>query len=376
MAGPAARILIVGGGFSGLAAAIALRQRGHEVDLVEIDPEWSTYGAGISIGGATLRAFRTLGVLDRYLAEGHAADGTEIRAPDDTRLALIETPRIAGPDVPGCGGVMRPVLARILADAAIEAGTSARLGCTFSSMDMGADHVDVTFTDGSSARYDLVIGADGLRSSVRRLLFPDAQQPRYNGQGVWRAVLPKAEGVDRTVLWVGSQTKVGLNPVSNDEMYLFVNENRPSNERVTERDLLPRLKDLLAPFPAGPVQAVRERLDDGSRIIFRPIEALLLPRPWHKGRVVLIGDAVHATTPHLAAGAGIGIEDAIVLAEELEAHATIDAALAAFEERRWERCRMVVENSGRLGEIETEGGDKAEHGAIMRASFAALAAEI
>ena len=103
---------------------------------------------------------------------------------------------------------------------------------------------------------------------------------------------------------------------------------------------------------------------------------MLLPRPWYKGRVVLIGDAVHATTPHLAAGALIGVEDAVVLADELQKGTSIDGALSAFQDRRFERCRMVVENSGRLGEIEVTGGSQEEHGSIMRQSMMALAQPI
>ena len=101
-----------------------------------------------------------------------------------------------------------------------------------------------------------------------------------------------------------------------------------------------------------------------------------MPRPWSKGRVVLIGDAVHATTPHLASGACIGIEDAIVLAEEIGARGQRRKGAESFEDRRWERCRMVVENSVRLGEIEITNGDKAEHADIMRKSMMALAAPI
>lgn len=369
-------ILIVGGGFSGLSAAITLCKRGHRVDLVEIDGEWTTYGAGISIGGATLRALKHLGVLDRFLEEGFAGDGTELRTPDDRVIAALPTPRIAGPDVPGNAAVMRPVLARILAEAALAAGVSARLGCTFTALTCTDDGVEARFTDGSQGRYDLVIGADGLRSAVRALLFPGSVQPSYNGQGVWRAVLPRPDHVTGTVLWVGEDIKVGINPVSHDEMYLFVNENRPVNDRIDAADFLPRLQSLLARFPAEDVRAIREALSPASHIIFRPIEGMLLPRPWHVGRIVLIGDAVHATTPHLASGAGIGIEDAIVLAEELDKAATVETALDAFEERRWDRCRMVVENSGRLGEIEVQHGDKGEHAALMRTSFLALAQEI
>ncbi|MNJ71859.1 3-hydroxybenzoate 6-hydroxylase [compost metagenome] len=111
-------------------------------------------------------------------------------------------------------------------------------------------------------------------------------------------------------------------------------------------------------------------------MVFRPLEGLLVPEPWHRGRVVLIGDAVHATTPHLASGACIGIEDAIVLAEELAGAADLSGALHRWQQRRWERCRMVVENSARLGEIEISGGDKAEHMRIMDESFRALAEPI
>lgn len=370
------RVLIVGGGFSGLSAGIALARDGHAVELVEISPEWMTYGAGISVGGATLRAFRQLGVLERFLVEGYAGDGTEIRTPAGQTLAMLPTPRMAGPDVPGNAAVMRPVLARLLTGAALAAGISPRLGTTFTTIQPDAESVAVAFDDGRAERYDLVVGADGLRSAVRAALWPDAPQPAYNGQGVWRAVLPRPAGIDHTILWVGEGVKVGVNPVSADAMYLFINENRPGNDRLAPGEHLERLRDLLAAFPAPEVQAMRAALDDGAQIVFRPIEALLLPRPWHTGRVVLIGDAVHATTPHLASGAGIGIEDAIVLAEEIGRHADLAAALAAFEERRWPRCRMVVENSGRLGAIETGGGSKAEHAELMRESFLALAEPI
>ena len=127
------------------------------------------------------------------------------------------------------------------------------------------------------------------------------------------------------------------------------------------RSLRRALKALIAPFSAPVVKAIHDALNEHSRVVYRPLEALLLPRPWSKGRVVLIGDAVHATTPHLASGACIGIEDAIVLAEEIDRAETVAEGMRAFEARRWERCRMVVENSKRLGEIEITGGDQAEH---------------
>jgi 2-polyprenyl-6-methoxyphenol hydroxylase-like FAD-dependent oxidoreductase len=376
MAAPVNKVLVIGGGFSGMAAAIELRRQGIEVDLLEIDPGWRSYGAGISMGGASMCVLRRLGVIDAFLAEGAASDGVQILIPTGQKVAELPTPRIAGPDVPGNGAIMRPVLARILADATREAGVNVRLGCSFASIGQDANGVDVTFTDGGSGRYDLVIGADGLYSKVRETVFPDAPRPQYSGQGVWRAVLPRLPGVDGTMMWMGPKIKPGLNPVSDDEMYLFVTEDRATNDFIDPAGFLEHLKALLAPFPAPLLQQVRAQLNEDSQIIYRPLENLLMPSPWYKGRVVLIGDTVHATTPHMASGACIGIEDAIVLAEEVAGAGSVDQALDRWFTRRWDRCRMVVQNSGRLGEIEIAGGDKEEHGRIMRETLMALAQPI
>lgn len=368
--------LVVGGGFSGMSAAIELRKRGIAVDLVEIDPQWRNYGAGISIGGPTLRAFATLGILERFLEVGYACDGLDIFSAEGTLLTHVVTPRIAGERVPGSGAVMRPVLAKILAEATRASGTDVRLGCTLTALEQDDEGVTVDFTDGSRRRYDLLIGADGLYSPLRGRFMPQAPVPRYTGQGVWRAVLPRTASITRTLLWVGDHLKVGLNPVSAEQMYLFVNEDRPVNEHVPPEQFLSRLKALLDTFTAPQVVEARTLLNEQSLVIFRPLEGLLVPQPWYQGRCVLIGDAVHATTPHLASGACIGIEDALVLAQTLEAAPNVTTALEHFQQRRWDRCRLVVENSMRLGEIEINGGDKGEHMRIMHASFAALAQPI
>jgi len=369
----ARRVLVIGGGFSGMSAAIELRKRWVDVDLVELDPAWRSYGAGISLGGATLRAFRTLGILDAFLTHGFASDGVELHLPHGPIVSTVPTPRIAGPDVPGGGSIMRPVLARILAEATRAAGAHVRLGCSFSALDPRGDGVDVRFSDGTEGRYDLVIGADGIHSAVRRAIAPEAPEPTYVGQSVWRAVMPRHPAINTVSMWLGPNVKPGLNPVSATEMYMFITEPRPTRDRIDASEFVGRVKDLLAEFPDPILREVREQLGPSSNIVFRPVERLLLPRPWYRGRVVLIGDAAHATTPHLASGACIGIEDALVLAETLEQTTEIDHALDVWQERRWERCRMVVENSARLGEIEINGGDKNEHAQIMRDSMIALA---
>jgi 2-polyprenyl-6-methoxyphenol hydroxylase-like FAD-dependent oxidoreductase len=369
------KVLVIGGGFSGMSAAIQLRKIGAEVDLVEIDEGWRSYGAGITINGSSLRAFGTIGVLSEILSQGFCADGVDLFTPEGFKVGELPTPRLAGPDVPGGGGIMRPALARILSQVTRQSGTRVRLGCTFSSISQSGQRVNVAFTDSTAETYDLVIGADGLRSKMREYLFPDAPKPRYTGQGVWRAVTRRPPSVTRPAMYMGSRVKAGVNPVSQEQMYLFVTEYRSVNAHLDDEELVPQLKAILTEFTAPTIATMRAELGPSSQIVFRPLDALLLPQPWFKGPVVLIGDAAHATTPHLAAGAGIGIEDAIVLAEELR-HGDVSAALERFQQRRWERCRLVVENSVRLGEIEQTGGSKEDHTEIMSNSMRALAAPI
>lgn len=370
------KVLVVGGGFSGMSVAIELRKYGIEVDLVEIDPNWRAEGAGISIGGATLRAFKTLGILDEYLKIGSAHTGLDVHAPHGLHLMHIPTPLIGDPDIPSAGAIMRPALAKILAEKTKASGTNVRLGVTFTEMNHLINGVEVTFTDGTTDTYELVIGADGLYSQVRKTQFPAAAEPKYVGQGVWRAVLPRLPEVNNTMMWVGQNLKAGLNPMSKDQMYMFVTQDNAPGTWIKGEEALVKLHDIMQAFPAPLLQEVRSMLDADSHINYRPLENLLVPAPWYKGRIVMIGDTVHATTPHLAAGACIGIEDAIVLAEELANKSSLDEALKTFQSRRWERCRMVVENSARLAQIEMENGDKQEHMGIMRDSHIALAQPI
>ncbi|HGL6719169.1 FAD-dependent oxidoreductase [Burkholderia contaminans] len=376
MAVPLQHVLVIGGGFSGMATAIQCAKLGLTVDLVEIDPGWRSYGAGISIGGPTLRALRTVGVLDAFFDRGHGGDGVNLFTAGGQPIGTLPTPRVAGEDVPGGGAIMRPVLADILAKATRAAGVRVQLGCTFSRIEPRGEQVDVMFTNGTHGTYDLVVGADGLYSKVRGVAFPDAPKPRYTGQGVWRAVVPRPAEIACATMWLGPRIKAGVNPVSRDEMYVFVTEDRPTNDYIDPAEWPRMLSELLASFDVPLIQSIRAQIGTESRVNYRPLESLLLPTPWFSGRVVLVGDAVHATTPHMAAGAGIGIEDAIVLAEELGRGVTVDAALHAFQARRWERCRMVVENSGRLGEIEIVGGDRDEHRRIMHETHMNLARPI
>jgi len=366
------RVLIVGGGIAGMSLAIALQRGGTAAEIVEIDPDWRVYGAGITITGPTLRAFDQLGLLERVQDEGYCYDTTRIC---DTAGRVLMASRVSGrplgPRIPNGGGILRPVLHRILSEATRAAGASVRLGVSVAGLEQMQGEVAATFTDGRSAAYDLVVGADGVHSRLRPMLFPDAAVPAFTGQGCWRAVVPRPAEFDRAEVYVGGPVKAGIVPVSRAEMYLFLLQHVPDNPRMPEEAWPALLAEQLAGF-AGMLGSIRERLGAGARINYRPLEMLMLPQPWHRGRAILIGDAVHATMPHLASGAGLAVEDALVLCELLQSDISLDEALRRFTARRYERCRMVVENSVRLGAMEMHRAPASEQAELSRRSFEAL----
>lgn len=358
------KALVIGGGVGGMSAALALAGRGVEVELADADPDWRSYGAGISVTGLSLRAFADLGILDEVREKGFVGAGIRLRAADGG--VIMETPPIPtdAPPVARSGGIMRPILHEIMSRRVREAGVRVSLGAAVSQLSQDRDGVRAIFPDGREERFDLVVGADGIFSTTRELLFPDAPRPRFTGQGCWRIVADRPPEVDRAEMWLGGPVKLGFNPVSPEKMYAFILEHVPDNPWFEPEQQLPHVARLLRPY-GGYVEQVRESLDENSLVNYRPLEWLLLPAPWHNGRVVLIGDAVHATTPHMASGAGMAVEDGLVLGEELERHDDVGEALAAFTARRFERARLVVENSVRVGEIEMQGGNQMDVNAML-----------
>lgn len=355
------RALIVGGGVGGMSAAIALARLGVAVELIDMDPQWRSYGAGISVTGLSLRAFDMLGILDDVRREGFVSSGIRLRAPDGS--VVMESPSPPPGHTPApidcSGGIMRPALHAIMQDTVREAGVTVTLGVSPTGYAEGNDGVTVTLSDGTKRLVDLVVAADGIFSETRQLLFPEAAAPRFTGQGCWRIVADRPADLDRAEIWIGGPVKLGLNPISQNKIYAFILEHVPDNPWYAEEDMLPQVARLLAPF-GGTVATIREHLGPDSLVNYRPLEWQLLPKPWHKGRVVLIGDAAHATTPHMASGAGAAVEDGLALAEEIARTEDVEAALTAFAERRFERVRMIVENSVRIGEIEMAGGNQVD----------------
>jgi 2-polyprenyl-6-methoxyphenol hydroxylase-like FAD-dependent oxidoreductase len=195
----------------------------------------------------------------------------------------------------------------------------------------------------------MVVAADGVRSQVRRLVFGDAVEPRYAGQCVWRARVPR-RGDARLDMWQADGVIAGIDTVSDDTSYLFCLVSHETPPRHDREQFARLLREDLGQFDRGLVAWSKDQLTAESHIHFSPMMHLIVPSPWHRGRVLLVGDAAHATTPHIAYGAGLAIEDGVVLAEEVARSGSLGEALDRFTERRHARCRMVVEGGVQISD--------------------------
>ena len=208
------------------------------------------------------------------------------------------------------------------------------------------------FTDGTSGRYDLVVGADGVFSSIRKRVFGEAYEPVYVGQGVYRFMTERDPSIDQIHVFVGPKLKAGFIPLSKDAMYLFTTMSYPPHTRIDQSKTHLILKEALKDFTAPIVVEVRERMRSADKVIWRPFENTLVPSPWYRGRVVLIGDAAHTMTPHLTAGGGMAIEDAVILAEALAQDGPLPGRLDEFMQRRFERVRTACDISLAICKLE------------------------
>lgn len=350
-------VLIVGGGIGGLSTAIALRDVGYDVNVVELqeDLHSSVYGVGIIQPVNALRALDAIGCAEACLAVGYSTTAWgQMLDVDGDLIREMPGARIPGSVLPPMNGLTRPQLHRILTDKAAAAGVTVEYGKTFTRLTDGLRGVEVAYSDGTTKTVDFVVGADGVRSKVRPYVLSEDLQPVYLGQSAFRLNIPREPEIDRIVLQHGPKGLAGFVPIGPELAYLFYNTTWEAGRWLDQEKMADELRERLAPF-GGLAGRVRDKyIDDPSLIVFRPEEWLIAPAPWHSGRIVLIGDAVHAVTPHLGQGAAQAIEDGVVLAECLSSHGSHEDAFTAYGERRYERCKLIVESSVAIGEYEMD----------------------
>lgn len=369
----ALKILIVGGGIGGLTSAIALGKGGHDIEIVERDPDWAVYGVGIIQQSNVIRAMAQLGLLDDYIEAGFGFDQVEVFIPDGTRVAIVPSPKLVD-GYPANIGIGRRALHKVLCDRAQAAGAKVRLGITATAIDDGENSVDVTFSDSSTRRYDMVIGADGLYSKTRQMLFPDLPGPEFTGQSVWRYNFDRTDDIVSLCAYEG-KIGIGLVPLSPTLMYMYVTTPEPGNPRYPVEGIAAAMRGKLA-GQSPKIAALADQITDDAEVVYKPLEWVFLEGAWHKGRVGLIGDAAHATTPHLGQGAGMAIEDSVVLADEIAKADTVEAAWQAFRDRRYARCRHIVEASRAIGQGQIGKGPRVEQGPATHAMTQFVAAPI
>jgi 2-polyprenyl-6-methoxyphenol hydroxylase-like FAD-dependent oxidoreductase len=370
------KVLIVGGGIGGLTAAVALRRQGIDSEIVEINPAWSVYGVGIIQPSNMLRALAQIGLGQRCLSLGFGFPGWRIHDASGQLLAELPNDNVAGPGYPPNNGIARPALHKILTEATLAQETRVRLGVTVDDWTDQGESIRATFTDGSVGQYDLIIGADGAHSATRNRLFGPALRPQATGQSVWRYNFERPRDQLWGSLYYGAKSKAGLVPLSDELMYLLLVTPEPGQPRMPEEQLHRLLRERLEEY-GGRVAQLSKTITDPRAVVYRPMETMLVPAPWHRGRVVLIGDAAHAGTPHLAQGAAMAIEDAVLLAQMLGASGDLSIVLHEFAARRLPRCRLVVDVGLKMGEWEMAEwrGHRAadtDHGGLLHDTLAKL----
>ena len=327
-----ARILIVGGGLAGLALARALGRAGFAPELIEREAGWADAGTGMYLPANGVRALRALGLEEAVAARAAPITHQRLLDHHGRLLAEIDLDALWG-DVGACLGLPRAALHQVLRE-----GVPVRMGRTVRALERLDGPVQVTFDDGQEAEFDLVVGADGLRSAVRRLAV-DPQPPVPVGQHSWRWLAASAPEVTTWTAMLGRGASFLVEPVGGGLVYCYADVTTDPAAAAPGGDPLTALRERFAGF-AAPVPELLGRLPEPERIHVAPIEQVAAER-WGRGAVALVGDAAHGMSPNMAQGAALAFEDALVLAASLAEAGSVAQALASFVARRHPRAGWV-----------------------------------
>jgi 2-polyprenyl-6-methoxyphenol hydroxylase-like FAD-dependent oxidoreductase len=327
------KVLIAGGGIAGLSAAIALRHAGHQVEVLERSPTPPEVGAGLAIWPNGSRALAALGVDN---VPGCGVQRLELRNVNDRLLTVSPLERLMSRY-----GHELVMMHRADLQAALlqRLGTSSvRFGSEVASFDQKESGVRASLVGGEELEADLLVGADGIRSAVRRRLLDDGE-PRYSGATCWRGVTAFELEHGTAVNWWGPGGEFGLFQLTDGRTYWFGVQNRPQGEADSTRG---RKADVLAAFAPWPrlISAVVETTNEGE--FLRNDLCDRRPAPtWSHGRVTLAGDAAHPMLPNAAQGACQALADAVALGSALRS-GSLDDGLKAYEARRLRTANAVV----------------------------------
>jgi 2-polyprenyl-6-methoxyphenol hydroxylase-like FAD-dependent oxidoreductase len=333
-------VIVVGAGIGGLSAAIGLREAGQEVVVLEQAPRIEPVGAGITLFANAMNALERLGVRDAVAARGAAAKRSAILTSDGRELAQVPADLLEGA-VALHRADLHEALAEFVGDGIV------RLDVQVAAIEQDSDGVAVRDADGHEHRGELVVGADGLRSVVRRAI--SKAKPKYGGYTAWRGVAPKTFEAGRLTESWGTGERFGLVDIGRRRSYWFATKNAKEGEADEAGGRKAELQRRFAGWHE-PIAAALDATKENA-ILRNDVYHLAPLSTWHRGRVVLLGDAAHATTPGVGQGAAQAIEDAVVLAAQLAQRGELEDALTRYEAARIPRTTFVQHQSRRVDRI-------------------------
>jgi len=339
------RVLIVGAGMAGLSLAIALRRQGINPEIVERQATWPTHGAGIYLVGNAMRSLRFLGVADDVLGKGSVIRTQTLMNDRGRKLAEIDTGNVWASCGP-CVGVRRSDLQEALVK---ELGTAnLRFSTTVDTLKQREEAVAVRFSDGTERDYDLVVGADGVRSSIRQQIFGESN-PRFCGQVAWRFLARCPPSITGWTLFAGRHGAFLFIPVGGDQAYCYADAAvaEPMHDPIEGR--VERLRSRFADY-SSPVPEALAELKSPDQIHFGAIEEIL-QEPWATRNILLVGDSAHATSPNMASGAAMAFEDSLVLAKLIGSEREVGQVIDEYSNQRAARVRWVHEQTHRRDRI-------------------------
>jgi 2-polyprenyl-6-methoxyphenol hydroxylase-like FAD-dependent oxidoreductase len=370
-------VLIVGAGIAGLSCAIALGRRGVRTTVV--DHAGGAIGASILFSHRAVYALEELGVLDRILAAGRQIQASErswwtyVFNAMGERLPVPEPVLDQDWSLPSTVFIYRPLLAEILTQAAVEHGSETLIGHTYRTLEPDADGVWAELTTGERLRFDLVIAADGINSGVRSKFFPEVGGPVYTGSMSFRMMFRDAPEDWLSGLHVANGGTVASTMLPGRNFYLAV-PNHMERRRVEQEEARAIVRQVLSDYePSRMFAQASELLSEDVNVIVAPYEWIFVEPPWHRGRIVLVGDAAHATAPTIGSAGGMAVEDAAVLAQELGATDDLDQSLRNYAARREGRARLVVDTSATLMRTHQERRPPQEEAGMRMAALQKLA---
>jgi len=350
------KAMVIGGGMAGPVTAMALRKAGIDATVYEAyDRDADGVGAFLTLAVNGLAALRTLDLNTLVRDKGFDTPTMKLSMGSGKPLSEFGFGDPL-PDGTINQTVSRAALYGALRDEAVRRGVPVEYGRRLVSAASISDGVTATFADGGTAHADLLIGADGLRSVTRRIIDPAAPDPRYvpllNAGGYARGVRLDAEpGVMHMIFGRECFFSYVVNP--NGEVWWFANPRQP---RELSREELARItkeqwrEKLLALFAKDKTPA--RELIDATEEVFSGWNTYDFPKvpTWHRDRMIIIGDAAHATSPASGQGASMAFEDAVTLAKCLRDNRDVPAAFAGYERLRRERVERVVAQGKRNGD--------------------------